>query len=399
MYLTAGIDPARVQVVPNGVDLELFSPDGPAMELDAPTGTRFLYVGGLIPRKGAELLIATYLEVFDGRDDVALVIKDFGADSIYNGADRSRLEEYARERRRPRIVYMHGDLEDEELASLYRASDVLVQPYRGEGFAMPPLEAMACGRPVVVTAGGPTDEFVPDEACWRIPSIVDYRPSDRVDEWETAGRPFTLEPDAEALGRLLREIALTGPDRRTAMGAAGRLAAGAYSWNAVAARYRERLLHLAAQAPRHAEPRAEPFPLEGPAGGRLLAAPAWRGSDELGRLLAAWTAATRPGDPACLSLVADPRIHGDEAACTGHVLAAAERAGADLDAGADITIVLQPLRGDTDARMHAAADAFAMLGPASEGHARLARAAGRRVIRPEVDAIREALGLALPRAA
>src|SRR3954447_3988085 len=196
MYLAGGIDPQQVAVVPNGVDLDLFSPGGPAMELDAPSGTRFLYVGGLIPRKGAELLIAVYLKAFDGCDDVTLVIKDFGADSIYNGADRSRLEQYARERRSPRIVYLHGDLEDEAMASLYRACDVLVQPYRGEGFAMPPLEAMACGLPVIVTAGGPTDEFVPDEACWRIPSTIDHRPTNRVDEWETAGRPWMLEPDA-----------------------------------------------------------------------------------------------------------------------------------------------------------------------------------------------------------
>ena len=55
------------------------------------------------------------------------------------------------------------------MAALYRSCDVLVHPYRGEGFAMPVLEAMASGLPVVVTAGGPTDEFCPDAAGWRIP--------------------------------------------------------------------------------------------------------------------------------------------------------------------------------------------------------------------------------------
>ena len=70
MYVAGGVDPDRVAVVPNGVDLELFRPEGPKLELDVPEGTRFLFVGGLIERKGPDLLLAAYLDAFDGRDDV-----------------------------------------------------------------------------------------------------------------------------------------------------------------------------------------------------------------------------------------------------------------------------------------------------------------------------------------
>jgi hypothetical protein len=62
-------------------------------------------------------------------------------------------------------------------------------------------------------------------------------------------------------------------------------------------------------------------------------------------------------------------------------------AGADLDAGADITIVLQPLRGDTEARMHAAADAYIPLSPVCAGHTRLAMAAGNAVIQPDAGSL------------
>lgn len=49
-----------------------------------------------------------------------------------------------------------------QMASLYAATHVLVAPYRGEGFCLPVLEAMAVGVCPIVPRGGPTDDFVPD---------------------------------------------------------------------------------------------------------------------------------------------------------------------------------------------------------------------------------------------
>jgi glycosyltransferase involved in cell wall biosynthesis len=287
MYVAGGVDPERVRVVPNGVDLELFRPDGPSLEIDAPRGTRFLFVGGLIERKGPDLLLAAYLDAFQGRDDVCLVIKDFGADTIYPGADRTRLQQYAAERSSPRITYLHDDLSDEQMAALYRACDVMVLPYRGEGFCMPALEAMASGLPVIVPAGGPTDEFVPDEACWRVPARRVAKPVNRVDEWDTASTPFMLEVDLEALRDLLL-VAAGDAAGRAARGRAGAAAARARSWDAVADSYRQRLLAIAARPPRSARPDVVPFPLEGAATARLLATPAWLGD-------AGWASCSPPG--------------------------------------------------------------------------------------------------------
>ena len=66
MYVAGGIEPDRVAVVPNGVDTQLFTPDGERYPLDAPEGTRFLFVGGLIERKAPELLVAAYLRCVPG---------------------------------------------------------------------------------------------------------------------------------------------------------------------------------------------------------------------------------------------------------------------------------------------------------------------------------------------
>jgi glycosyltransferase involved in cell wall biosynthesis len=360
MYLAAGLEPDRVHVVPNGVDLERFAPDGPVFELPGPPArpTRFLFVGGAIHRKGVDLLLAAWQQAFGGDEGAQLIVKDFGSDGVYRGADRSAIAAASG------VVHLDADLDDAEMAALYRACDVLVHPYRGEGFAMPVLEAMASGLPVIHTAGGPTDEFCPPEAGWRIRSQRRAMPGGRVDHYVTAGEPWMLEPDVAHLAELLREAA-ANKDERARRGAIGRSAALHLGWDRVAALYAERAAALAAREP--LAPRTERV-LEGaPA---VLATPAWRGDDDLPALLRAWTTAP-PG--ACLYLLADPSTDGEPGELEARVVAAAE--GIDLDACPDIAILREHATPGRDAALHAAADAYVPLHAACAGHRRLARGA------------------------
>ncbi|MGH2859458.1 MAG: glycosyltransferase family 4 protein, partial [Solirubrobacteraceae bacterium] len=380
MYVDAGIEPERVIAIPNGVDLDLFSPDGPRRELP-PAATTFLFVGGVIGRKGADVLLEAWRDAFAGRDDVMLVVKDFGADGIYRTGDRGPLREHASTGALPRILLLDEKLTVRELAALYRAGDVLVHPYRGEGFAMPVLEAMACGLPVIVTAAGPTDEFVPDEAGWRIDSRRLEFAEDRIEQLATRGTPWVLEPEREHLVTLLREAAATPADERRARGAAARAAAARLSWDEIALRYQARIESLVARRPRStlaAGPDPEPFPLTGAYDMRLLATPAWRAApgigDRLPELLAEWVAATEPGQSACLFLLADPEVDGDPEQLEARIVEAA--AGADLDGAADIEVLMEPASPERDARLHAAMTSYVSLHPACAGHERMALEAG-----------------------
>jgi glycosyltransferase involved in cell wall biosynthesis len=375
MYLSSGLDPERVLSIPNGVDLERFTPVGERYELPIAAGvTRFLFLGGLIWRKGPDLLLAAWQRAFAGRDDVVLVVKDVGAGGVYREGDREAIAAHVAAGALPRILLLDQELSDEEVAGLYRACDVLLHPYRGEGFAMPVLEAMACGIPAIVTAGGPTDEFCPPGAGWRIRSGRAEFPSDRVDSLDTVGRPWVLEPDLEHLVQLLLESA-AAPAERARRGAAGRAAAESYGWDSVAALYSERIAVLAAR------PRVqawEPYPFEEEAAIRLLASPAWRGRDRLGELLAQWNLATSgSSSSACLYLLADPRVDGSPEELEAHVLAT----GVELEEGSgDVTVLMEAVDSGQARALHASVEAYLPLHPACGGHSRMACAAGTPVL-------------------
>ncbi|WP_249009107.1 glycosyltransferase [Conexibacter sp. DBS9H8] len=398
MYLDGGIAAERVQVIPNGVDLELFSPADATRPARAPTTdpsppasaepVRFLFVGGLIYRKGPDVLLAAWQRAFAGREDVVLVIKDFGADGIYRAggpADpmRDPIRAHVSAGARARIELIDTELSPAELADLYRSCDVLVHPYRGEGFAMPVLEAMACGLPVICTAGGPTDEFCPPAAGWRIPARRAGFPAAQLGELVPEGTPWLLDPDVEALTRTLASVA-ADPAGRRARGAAARAAAEALSWDRVAARAEARIVALAQRSPGAAPARTragrEPRPPGTDRSLRLLAVPAWRGRDDLAALLAAWAAATQTDGDAHLLLLADPDAAGDSAALEAHVLAAAARADVDLDRCADVHVLSRAARDLSGGSLHASVDALVVLHPASAGHVRAAQAAGTPVL-------------------
>jgi hypothetical protein len=265
---------------------------------------------------------------------------------------------------------------------------------------MPVLEAMACGLPIVTTAGGPTDEFCPREAGWRIPAR--RAPLGRaISGMPTAGEAWMLEPDRDALVTLLREAVAATPHERARRGAAARAAAESLGWDAVAARYAARLRALADRRPVLAAAPALDLGLDG-AAPRILATPAFRGADRLADLLAAWAQAAPAGTPGTLVLVADPAVDGDAAAVEAHIIAAAAAGGVDLEACADIEVRFLAGVPGRDAALHAGTDAYVVLHGACAGHARRARAAGHPVLEPEADALRGLLAgraLALTRAA
>jgi glycosyltransferase involved in cell wall biosynthesis len=296
-YVAGGMPPGIVEVVPNGVDLKVMRPDGPKLSLPERASCVFLFVGGTIWRKGIDLLMAAWQKAFSARDDVLLVVKDFGVQSHYRDQTSGEaIRAIAREPDVAPVIYLDEEVPANALPNLYRAADVLVAPYRGEGFGMPILEAMACGVPAIHTGTGPSAEFV-GAGGWTVPATR-LNIGTRLGDFALAGEGYVHETNVEALAQALQSVA-AAPHERALRGRAAVGAASQYGWDRVAGLLERSLSTLTAEGLAYARD-TQPIHFES-RGRTVLYAPSWETEGSWGPALERWVS-TVPVD-ADVSLV------------------------------------------------------------------------------------------------
>lgn len=163
-----GIPPERVIVTPNAARSHFHPPAPAAIEqLRARHGLpeRFvLYVGTLEPRKNLTTLLEAFALVSQSVPDVPLLIgggKGWMYEPIFARLEQLNL--------RDRVKFA-GYIPEEELPLWYAAATVFVFPSIYEGFGMPPLEAMACGTPVITSNTSSLPEVVGDAGLMVAPT-------------------------------------------------------------------------------------------------------------------------------------------------------------------------------------------------------------------------------------
>jgi D-inositol-3-phosphate glycosyltransferase len=154
--LRMGIARTHIAVTPCGVDLDVFTDQGPVMERTS--RRRLVTVGRLVERKGVD----TILEALPALGDTELLVAG-GPDeaALDHDADVERLRRHARLHGVEDRVRFLGRVARADMPALLRSADLVVTVPWYEPFGIVPLEAMACGRPVVGAAvGGLLDTVV-----------------------------------------------------------------------------------------------------------------------------------------------------------------------------------------------------------------------------------------------
>lgn len=220
--LRMGADRRRITVIPCGVDLDRFGVDGPV----EPRGerARLLAACRLVERKGLADAVTALADVPDtelhvaGGPDASALAADPEARRLRALADKLGVED--------RLV-LRGRVGREAMPPLLRSADAVACVPWYEPFGIVPLEAMACGVPVVATAvGGQIDSVVHGVTGVHVPPR-----------------------DPRALGAALRSL-LADPERRAALGAAGaRRAQTRFGFDRIARSTRQVYAELATHAP------------------------------------------------------------------------------------------------------------------------------------------------------
>ncbi|MBP1923632.1 glycosyltransferase involved in cell wall biosynthesis [Halorubrum alkaliphilum] len=135
---------SRIEVVPNGIDTERFTPEGPESELIDAEGPVVLFVGRFAEGKRPWLAIEAFAEVLEEYPDAELYL-------CGDGALREDLEAQVEELGIGEAVTFLGHVPYDEMPKVYRSGKVLVLPSRAEGVPRTVLEAMASGLEIVMS--------------------------------------------------------------------------------------------------------------------------------------------------------------------------------------------------------------------------------------------------------
>jgi glycosyltransferase involved in cell wall biosynthesis len=166
-----GFEPSAVHVIPHATNPEYFHPIPPhqAMEQRRLLGIRddeivLLNIAPPLWNKGIDILLKAFAIANQHRNNLRLIIKD--QHQIYGLKGVNFIQEVLNTSNllSPQVLssisVISSNLNMPQMRGLYSVADYYASPYRAEGFNLPVLEAMACGTPVIVTAGGATDDFV-----------------------------------------------------------------------------------------------------------------------------------------------------------------------------------------------------------------------------------------------
>jgi len=200
------LEPEQITLVPNGVDFSRFHTgytkeriQDVAKKLGL-AGDYFLYLGTLEPRKNIPRLIEAYALLQKKLEKVPKLVlagrKGWLYESIFDRVKALGLE---------KDVVFAGYVSNEDTPPLMAGAKAFVFPSLYEGFGMPPLEAMACGTPVIVANTASLPEVVGESGLY-----VD---------------PFDIESMVEAMERIVLDTALCKQ-----LSASGIIHASQFTW-------------------------------------------------------------------------------------------------------------------------------------------------------------------------
>jgi glycosyltransferase involved in cell wall biosynthesis len=162
------VDKEKLAVVHLGVDTSFFHPSNDYSQVLNKYGLRhkfLLYVGADAARKNLKTLVRAYVSIFHEISDDLALIGPISKNKIQAYINLSNIPLQLKEEAQKRIILL-GRVPYDDLPSIYGAATALIFPSLYEGFGLPPLEAMACNAPVVLSDNSSLREVAGDAGLY-----------------------------------------------------------------------------------------------------------------------------------------------------------------------------------------------------------------------------------------
>ena len=230
VLIEAGVPKDRCFVLPHGFSPEIMTVKG---KINLPTAKKFKFLAvtnAADPnRYGNDILIKAFTQAFSNEDDVALVVKDYG------GKDSNIERAIHQHQNSPEIVYITQYLPKDILIKLYNSCNAFIAPFRGEGFGMKILDAMACGLPTILPLfSGPT-EYAHPQNCFPVEyDIVPMKDCLDTKNLQIGNNPHWCEVKFNSLIEVMRYV-YENPERANDVALRGReFVLSEFSWEKAA---------------------------------------------------------------------------------------------------------------------------------------------------------------------
>ena len=193
-----GIDEKKIKIIPLGVDRDKYKKINDKKRVETIKSKYgiddqyYLYVGTIEPRKNLERLIRAYAKMVKIRRDVPKLVLAGGSgwknQAIYDSVKELNLSD--------KVIFT-GFVEDEDVPVLMNGALLFVFPSVYEGFGLPPLEAMACGTPTLVSNVASLPEVVGDASILVDPYDIDSILSGLLDYFDGKVNISYMQQEAE----------------------------------------------------------------------------------------------------------------------------------------------------------------------------------------------------------
>ena len=197
---------ARIEIIPNGIDLPAF---GPRKIREGNESRPFtcLFMSRLHPKKGIPMLLDAWAQIKPRNWNLVLAGPD-------EGGYRNELEVQVAKLELEQVVSFAGNLEGEQKSEILREADLFILPTYSENFGIVVAEALAHGCPVITTHGAPWEKIEQSECGW----------------W--------VSPETSSISKALREAVSLTPAQRQSMGRRGRsMVAQNFTWPQIAEKF------------------------------------------------------------------------------------------------------------------------------------------------------------------